>query len=106
MASKTTLAESLLDEIATAVHFHLKKLGVAEPKALEIGAAVAEKIRLAFGGQALYIPLARRQLAAERDAEMVAAFTGNNHAELAARFGVSTIHVYRIIKRRSAKGTQ
>lgn len=103
MASKTALAENLLDEIAAAISFHLKKLGIAEARALEIGATVAETIRTAFGGQALYIPIAQRRIVAERDAELMAAFTGNNHAELASRYGISVIHVYRLVKRATLK---
>ena len=100
MVSKSnTRAETLLDEIAAAVSYHLKKLGIAEPKALEIGASVAEKIRATFGGQALYIAVEQQKKVAERDAELFAEFTGTNHNDLASRYGISVVHVYRIVKR-------
>jgi Mor family transcriptional regulator len=35
----------------------------------------------------------------ERDEAIWQEFTGNNHVELARKYGLTTIHVYRIIKR-------
>jgi len=39
----------------------------------------------------------------ERDEAIWREFKGDNHAELARRYGVTTIHIYRLIKRMTAE---
>lgn len=93
-----TISDGVLDEIAATVGDCLKKEGFDERKSLEIGATCADKVRVNFGGQPIYIPMAHKKSIETRNKEIVAAFNGTNHAELASRFKVSTIHIYRIIK--------
>lgn len=50
-------------------------------------------------GPALYIPMGRYRKTAETHAGIVADFTGNNHTELARKYGVSVVTVYKVLQR-------
>lgn len=69
----------------------------------ERAAAVAREATLAvatdWAGQMLYIPnsMAKDAARAARNGKIYAEFTGDNHADLARRFGLSVHAVYRII---------
>jgi Mor family transcriptional regulator len=58
------------------------------------GRDAAEAVRVAYGGGQVYIPLDK----ARRDAAICAAFTGDNHHELARRFHVALNTVYSILR--------
>ena len=58
------------------------------------GQQVAERLRVQWGGQHVYVSKDKPR----RDAAIYAAFTGDNHHELATRFNLSVGAVYSIIK--------
>lgn len=60
-----------------------------------------ERVRVVYGGQLLYIPMDRIR----RDAAIVAAFTGDNHHDLAAQFHVSTNTIYKVLREDLARRT-
>lgn len=55
-----------------------------------------------LGGLLVYIPCARTVHLWARNEAIFLAFTGDNHAELAQRFGLSVCSVYRILRYDSA----
>jgi Mor family transcriptional regulator len=69
--------------------------GIATPLAERICADISA----AVGGQKVYIPVKRPFSYAERNAEIRAAFHGNNHSEVAERFGLTPRHVRRVLKK-------
>jgi Mor family transcriptional regulator len=52
-----------------------------------------------FGGETVYLPTAALAKAEERNARIRQEFTGNNHRELARKFGNSIQHIYRVVKK-------
>ena len=50
-----------------------------------------------WGGQQLYIQMGVAWRVSELHQQIVEAIVGNNHADVAGRFGISTQHVYRIL---------
>jgi Mor family transcriptional regulator len=82
-------------------------LGIAPPKGMleniagRAGREAAEAVRIGYGGGQIYIPLDR----VRRDAALYAAFTGDNHFELARRFRMSLNSVYKILRREKARRT-
>ena len=73
----------------------LTRHGIATPLAERICAEIGD----AIGGQRVYIAVRPRSDYAERNAEIRAAFRGNNHREVANRFDLSTMQVRRILKK-------
>lgn len=95
---KTPPGETVLDEIAASVGHYLKQQGFEDTKANEAGAGAAEAVRFTFGGNPIYIPSLLKEKVRRRNEELAAAFTGDNHAALARQYGLTVIHVYRILQ--------
>lgn len=69
--------------------------GIASDIAAEIGSEASDKVAEHWGGQNIYFPF---DLAPRRNAQIYAEFTGDNQHKLAAKYGVSLQHIYRVIK--------
>lgn len=69
--------------------------GINGDIAAEVGPDVADKIAEHYGGQSVYFPF---NLAARRNAQIYAEFTGENHYQLASKYKASVQHIYRVIK--------
>ncbi|ENV08311.1 hypothetical protein F966_02985 [Acinetobacter higginsii] len=52
-----------------------------------------------WGGQSLYVVKADGFLADERDLKIYNEFDGHNHSELATKYDLSAVYIYRIVKR-------
>ena len=86
--------ETLCD-LADCIHETLGQIAAAP--AVNPALVIVEGIRARFGGSMLYIPVGTTLDRAARNAELLAAFTGNNHRELARRYGLSVKSVYGVI---------
>lgn len=75
-----------------------QQLKVDTKRANEIGRALADHIRQAYGGANLYIPKGASLDAMMRNHAIYADFRGNNHTELAFKYGVTEQHVYNVIR--------
>jgi Mor family transcriptional regulator len=84
-----------LAELARLIHDQLQsKMGEdAGPQAL----LIVEALRRELGGSLIYIPKDTARARRRRDDAIVREFTGRNHDALARKYGVSTLHVYRIL---------
>lgn len=93
-------ATPLLVEIADQARAVLvDELGLP-PAQADYGAyLVMRRIVEHLGGASVYLPKADSLVRHERDEALWAAFNGRNHAELAREHGVTTIHVYRLLRR-------
>jgi Mor family transcriptional regulator len=76
----------------------LVKAGIDKSKAEEIATDICDELRNQFGGEHIYFSSGRKTNAIMKHHCIYKEFTGRNHVELGKRFGVSTNHVYRVIK--------
>lgn len=86
--------ETLRASISTA----LERTSIDTQRAAQIANDAAARVCNNLGGQTLYIPVRRKQTLLKRDAEIFAAFRGNNAPELSVRYGLSVVRVYQILK--------
>ena len=64
-----------------------------------IGMIVALKTGYNWGGLNVYVPKSMSLFACEREKQIFNEFTGNNHAYLAKKYGLSLQWIYKIVKR-------
>lgn len=75
----------------------LIKRGYGQEAANDVAFEAADAVRKEFGGQIIYFPKGTKfELEGKAD-EIFNKFTGANQRELAAEYGVSVPHVYRVI---------
>ena len=91
------------EERSLTLHVELTEIlsaetGLNEALASQFAAAVLRGLQRLRGGDELYVP--KGQGTARRDAEVRAAFRGNNREEVCRRFGISRRTFYRIVGRR------
>lgn len=67
-----------------------------------LGKRVTDIIAEQFGGQQIYLPFDRER----RDARIYAEYRGDNVHALANKFRVSSNHIYKIVRRETAKRRQ
>lgn len=60
---------------------------------------VVELVRKNHGGEPVYIPKAAEWACDKKHRDILQAFNGANHRELAKRFGLGLSQVYRIVKK-------
>lgn len=88
----------LLADLADQVAGKLVEHQIEINKAAEIGLAVAEYIRIHWGGQPIYIPLQAPNQIADRYVEIWNKCNGRNHRQIAREYGISVVRVYQIVK--------
>lgn len=76
-----------------------KEANIDSEKASQIANELMYIIARHWGGQSLYIVKVDCFLADDRDFQIYNEFDGHNHAELAQKYDLSTIYIYRIVKR-------
>jgi Mor family transcriptional regulator len=77
-------------------------LGLEPERAEHGGYLIMRRIAEAVGGASVYIPTADSIGRHERDEAIWREFRGDNVQELARKYGVTTIHLYRLVKRMRA----
>ncbi|MFG6462291.1 Mor transcription activator family protein [Roseateles sp. DXS20W] len=87
----------VLRELAELVQGELIKVDVPAERAAAIAETAAEHVRERFGGQPVYWPKGHTMRAKRRRAAMWADFTGNNHIELAQKYGMCVQQVYKAL---------
>ena len=75
-----------------------KVLGIDEDLGHLLGDEVATRFSHEFGGDQTHIPKGRSFHTSRLRRQIYAEFTGDNVAELARKYHVSVIHMYRILK--------
>ncbi|MBP8005382.1 MAG: hypothetical protein KAZ18_00545 [Acinetobacter sp.] len=76
-----------------------KEANINADKAEQIANELMYIIAKHWGGQSLYIVKVDCFLADDRDIQIYNEFDGHNHSELAQKYDLSTIYIYRIVKR-------
>jgi Mor family transcriptional regulator len=90
----------LLVDLAVQVEKALKEVGGLEAAAaVQIGREIAGWMADHWGGQHIYFPKDVSYKVSQRDQQIFAEFNGSNHAELARKYDVSAVWIYRVVKK-------
>jgi Mor family transcriptional regulator len=71
--------------------------GFSDQEAAKVGLGVSEAVRLAFGGEDVYIPKAISYECSKRDMEILEMFNGSNFREVCRKFKISRRRIHQII---------
>jgi len=77
----------------------MESLGIPEPQAQEVAREVTHSICVRFARNDIYIPIDSQFEASKRDFEIYEAWKGHNMDDLVTRFELSSVQIYKIIKR-------
>lgn len=88
--------DNVLQEFIGKASRTITDMGIDAETASKIAISLARQISKDWGGQIIYIT--KRQARMSRDLQIYTEFTGNNHDELAARYGLSWRMIYNIIE--------
>lgn len=89
----------LLGDLAAHACQLLQDYGVAADLAEQAGSAIADHMADHWGGQIVTFPKDYAFRLAKRDLEILAAFTGNNHAELAKKYDMTERGIRKLLAR-------
>jgi len=89
----------IIADLADTLAAELVATGIPVEKAGQIGHKLAEHIRVHWGGRYIYIAKGLHYDLSNRDMQIWRDFTGNNVSALAGRYGLTEIHIYRILAR-------
>lgn len=81
----------------------VEEAGIDYERAEHLGYLIMRRFAEAAGGGSVYVPKADSILRHERDLAIWAEFDGANHGQLARKYGVTEVHVYRVLKAMRAK---
>lgn len=87
----------LLSDLAARAEQLLRAEGLPDTQARTVAFKIAECVRKHWGGQQVYIPIGREYEISQRDEQMWQKFNGHNHEDLVREFGVTLVHVYRVV---------
>lgn len=73
-------------------------LGVPTEKAEQVAHEIANRMASHWGGQNIYFPMGLSYKLSQRDQQIYDEFNGDNHSDLARKYGVSLQWIYKIIK--------
>ena len=96
--AKQKAANFLTDIILCTSFVVREQLGIDQAKAEETGRKLADLMRQNYGGANVYIPKGTSLDAELRNNAIFQDFRGNNHAELARKYGCTEQHVYNVIR--------
>ncbi|AOJ71022.1 MULTISPECIES: Mor transcription activator family protein [Burkholderia] len=89
----------LLVDLAQHVSVALKELAAMKTdEADQLGREIADRMAAHWGGQNVYFPMGVSYKLSQRDRRIYDEFRGDNHGELARKYGVSIQWIYKIIK--------
>ena len=71
---------------------------ISHDEAVSIANTCTNELCFAMGGLVIYIPTNMSRRVSERDLKLFHEFRGNNHSDLALKYGLSLQRVYKIIK--------
>lgn len=94
--------EILVDLAAKSAALAAKLLEVPADQAEAFGAELAQMMATEWGGQGFNFPKGMVYRVTRLHQEVWEAFNGHNHNELAKRFGLSRVWIYRIVERMRA----
>jgi len=87
----------ILQDLRDDITQTMAEQGIDSALATQIAHSAVERTRKNWGGMLIYICKGKEYELNQRDQEIWAQFTGNNHHTLCQRFGISLQRLYRII---------
>lgn len=87
----------LLRDLASVVSRELRAIGIEAEYSDAVACTVAEHVREHFGGVPQYWPKGADHQRVRRRRQMWLDFTGDNHAELARKYGMCLQQVYKTL---------
>lgn len=72
--------------------------GLDKEKADQVGREIADRMAAHWGGQNIYFPMGLSYKLSQRDRQIYDDFNGTNHSDLARKYGVSLVWIYKIVK--------
>jgi Mor family transcriptional regulator len=89
----------LLDDMAKKIaQILVELLDLDKDISEQVGIESANRMSTEWGGQMIYFPMGVARKISARDAQIYIDFTGSNHADLAKKYGISIVWLYKIIK--------
>jgi Mor family transcriptional regulator len=85
----------LADHVSAAI---VEMLQLPKDVADHVGFEVADRIAAHWRGQHIYVPMGLAPKALSRNRQIYEEFNGKNHSELARKYSVSLVWLYKIIK--------
>lgn len=73
-------------------------LEIEKDKADHVSQEIANRMAAHWGGQNIYFPMGLSYKLSQRDQQIYDEFSGENHSDLARKYGVSLQWIYKIIK--------
>ena len=99
MRDAPEMLADLFDTVATTAN----KKGFEAEAADELALEVVDLLTAAWAGQQLYFGKGTHMRLRQRDLDIYREFDGKNHAELAAKYNVSVVWVYAVIRKVKAR---
>jgi Mor family transcriptional regulator len=96
--ARQKVANFLTDLILYTAAVVTEELGLDQNKAEDTGRKLADRLRQNYGGANVYVPKGTSLDAELRNNAIFQDFRGNNHAELARKYGCTEQHVYNVIR--------
>ncbi|KWZ43775.1 DNA-binding protein [Burkholderia savannae] len=90
--------ELLVDLAQHVAHTLTELANIDAVQAEQLGREIADRMAMHWGGQNIYFPMGASYRLSQRDRQIFDEFRGDNHGELARKYGVSLQWVYKIIK--------
>ena len=90
--------ELLIDLIDKTAAVLQETVGLEHDSAHKCAEAVANRMRMEWGGQQVYFPKGLAADITKRDLELYQEFDGTNHEQLARKYDLSVQWVYKIVK--------
>lgn len=89
----------LLDDLAKKIsQILIELLNLDQELSEHVGLESANRMSTEWGGQMIYFPMGIASKISARDVAIYAEFKGSNHAELARKYKISLVWIYKIIK--------
>jgi Mor family transcriptional regulator len=90
--------ELLVDLAENVAQGLIELLKVDSEVAEHAGREIANRMAAHWGGQNIYFPMGLTYKLSQRDHQIFEEFNGQNHSELARKYGVSLQWIYKIVK--------
>lgn len=90
--------ELLIELAQNIAHVLVELIELDKERADHVGQEIANRMAANWGGQLIYFPIGTAIKLSARDQEIWNEFTGNNHSQLARKYGVSLQWIYKIVK--------
>ena len=90
--------ELLIDLAQNIAHALAELIELDKERAEHVGQEIANRMAGNWGGQLIYFPIGTAIKLSARDLAIWNDFTGQNHSELARKYGVSLQWIYKIVK--------